>query len=101
MRGAAFGLLTLAQRRRALPVCEHIVLASRRFAMRKAAFMRLASRLMAGSNGNGQVRFLSAPAVSSMKAWIASTATRDATSPATCPPMPSATRYSPMSPRVQ
>jgi hypothetical protein len=46
---------------------------------------------MAGSNGNGQVRFLSAPAVSAMKVWMVSTATRDATSPATCPPIPSAT----------
>ena len=34
--------------------------AIRRLASRNAAFRRLASRLMLGSNGKGQVRFLSA-----------------------------------------
>ena len=53
--------------------------AMRRLASRNAALSRLAARLRAGSKGNGHVRFLSAPAVSWMKAWMASTATRDAT----------------------
>ena len=75
--------------------------AMRRLARRNAALSRLASRLRVGSNGNGQVRFLSAPAVSWMKASIASTATREATSPATWPPMPSATTKRPTSGRVQ
>ena len=44
-----------------------IALAICRFARRNAAFKRLPSRLIDGSNGNGQVRFLSAPAVSAMK----------------------------------
>jgi hypothetical protein len=35
-----------------------------RLARRNAAFSRLPSSEIAGSNGNGQVRFLSAPAVS-------------------------------------
>jgi hypothetical protein len=75
--------------------------AIRRFASRNAAFSRFASKLRCGSNGKGQVRFLSAPAVSWMKASIASTATREAISPATWPPMPSATTKSPTSGRVE
>jgi hypothetical protein len=42
-----------------------------------------------------------APAVSVMNVWIVSTAMREATSPATCPPMPPATTKRPRSARVQ
>jgi hypothetical protein len=48
-----------------------MVEAMRRLARRNAALRRFASRLSSGSNGNGQVWFLSAPAVSWMKTWIA------------------------------
>ena len=53
----------LANRR----IASAIALAIWRFARRNAALRRLPSRLIDGSNGNGHVRFLSAPAVSAMK----------------------------------
>ncbi len=75
--------------------------AIRALARRNAAFSRLASKLRSGSNGKGQVRFGSELAVSSMNAEIDSTATREATSPATWPPIPSATMNRPRSGRVE
>jgi hypothetical protein len=67
----------------------------------KALFRRLPSTPSVGSMGCGQVRAESSLAVSPMKDSIASTAIFDATSPATWPPIPSATMKRPRSGREQ
>src|SRR4051812_44926499 len=75
--------------------------ARRRLARWKALLRRLPSMPRAGSTGWGQVSPDASLAVSQMKASIASTAIFEATSPATWPPIPSATMNRPRSGREQ
>src|SRR5262245_26626606 len=70
-----------------------------RFASLIAVRMRLASRDRLGSNPYGQVSSVSA-CDRPMKVPIVSTAIRDATSPAWCPPMPSHTTRTPLPTRI-
>ena len=75
--------------------------ARRRLARWKALLRRLPSTPSVGSIGCGQVSPESSLAVSPMNASIASTAIFEATSPATWPPIPSATMNRPRSGREQ
>ena len=75
--------------------------ARRRLARWKAPLSRLPSTPSPRSKANGQVLWRSESTVSPTNASMASTAMRDATSPATWPPMPSATTNRPRSGRVQ
>src|SRR5471032_2610372 len=67
-----------------------IASSTRVFAMRTAAIRRFVDRLYCSSYACGQVP--SSSFVCRMNSEIASTAMRDAISPAACPPIPSATR---------
>src|SRR5512143_779516 len=69
---------------------SRVASSTRRLAWRIAVFRRLPSYEIESSRPNGQV-ISSSPAVRATNSQIAATATREATSPAAWPPMPSAT----------